>query len=135
MRKRRPKALADWCAEKGLPYPLPGAAAIPATNAAALAEIERLKAEIGRLKAELKEAKDGEVAADHPNYPPELDIAMTAWRAAIVGWKKNSGQPPREYIAGWLRARYPNLRNEQVERIGTVANWDKNPGRKRRLQK
>ncbi|MFL9929604.1 hypothetical protein P0D88_10130 [Paraburkholderia sp. RL18-103-BIB-C] len=60
---------------------------------------------------------------------------MTAWRAAIVGWDKNSDQPPREYIENWLRAHYPDFGKKKVERIATVANWDKNPGRKRRSEK
>ncbi len=38
--KVRPKALAAWCATKRIRYPLPGAVAVPATDAEALAEIE-----------------------------------------------------------------------------------------------
>lgn len=68
---------------------------------------------------------------DHENWPPELDVAILAWRAVSNGWG-DSTENPKERLVGWLRMHYPDLSEEQFKRISTVANWHKTPGRKKR---
>jgi hypothetical protein len=63
---------------------------------------------------------------DHPNWPEELGIALTAWRAAIN--RKDAIQRPASFIRDWLRTHYPKLSDAARDRIATVANWDKSPG-------
>lgn len=63
---------------------------------------------------------------DHPNWPEELGIAWTAWRAAIN--RKDTGQRPAAFIRDWLRTNHPELSDAARDRIATVANWDKSPG-------
>ncbi|MDO8369519.1 MAG: hypothetical protein Q7S71_02195 [Candidatus Nitrotoga sp.] len=57
-------------------------------------------------------------------YPPELDIAIQAWRA--VSSDEGKGKP-KARIKAWL---YSNttLSSEAKERIATVVNWDKTGG-------
>ena len=56
-----------------------------------------------------------------PTYPPELDLALQAWRAVS---KSNDKGKPKARIRTWLDANTA-LSNEAKERIATVANWDK----------
>ncbi|NML99628.1 hypothetical protein HHL24_17005 [Paraburkholderia sp. RP-4-7] len=111
----------------------PGATASLAQNLTAIAdansEIERLRAEVEQLKAELAQGKGGESLADHPNWPEELDISITAWRAAVNG-AAQSGRKPGAFLRDWLRQNYGTLKEEQIKRIAIVANWDKTPGPK-----
>lgn len=119
-----------WCAKWGYSWPIPDPNPKPTTSAEALAEIERLKAEVGRYKAELADAKESTIHADHPQVAPELDIAMTAWRAAVNGVDK-SEKKPGVFIREWLEKTYGDkLTKTQKDRIATVANWDKTPGPK-----
>lgn len=64
--------------------------------------------------------------ADHPNKPPELDLALIAWRTACTQCPE--GVRPGKFIREWLSENYPTLSTEAIDRIGTVANWDKSPG-------
>lgn len=56
-----------------------------------------------------------------PTYPPELDLALQAWRAVL---KSNEKGKPKARIRAWLDNN-TTLSNEAKERIATVANWDK----------
>ncbi len=61
------------------------------------------------------------------NYPPELDVAMQAWRA--VSKNRESTQTIKQQLQSWLAKNYPKLSDEARERIATVANWGKRGGR------
>lgn len=58
---------------------------------------------------------------DSATYPPELDLAMQAWRVAASTEGKGK---PKARIRAWLDVN-TSLSNEAKERIATVANWDK----------
>ncbi len=66
--------------------------------------------------------------SDDPRWPPELDIATMAWTAAKNSIKKGDGLRPREFIRNWLKENKPVLTDSAIDRICTVANWDKSPG-------
>ncbi len=68
---------------------------------------------------------------DHEHWPPELDHALQAWRAVSNGWGEGSGTIKKRLDA-WLRKHYPSLKDSEIERIATVANWDKERGNKKR---
>lgn len=121
--------LRDWCERNDQPWPIPQLTPRPATNAEALAEIERLKAEVERYKAELAEAKEGVVHADHPQCPSELDACLTIWRHATRRWK-SGGQSPKAVVEDAIRELYPDAKGKLFDRYSTVCNWDKTPGRK-----
>ena len=57
-------------------------------------------------------------------YPPELDIALQAWRA--VSTTEGKGKP-KARIKAWLDTN-TKLSNEAKERIAIVANWEKTGG-------
>lgn len=65
---------------------------------------------------------------DHPLFPEELSIAITAWNAAVVN-SEQSGMRPGEFIRKWLGTNNPGLKAEAIKRIATVANWEKVGGR------
>lgn len=65
---------------------------------------------------------------DHPLFPDELSIAITAWNAAVVQSERESMRPGA-FIRKWLTENNPGLTREAIIRIGTIANWEKNPGR------
>jgi hypothetical protein len=122
----------SWCARCGHDWPIPDPNPQPATSGEAIAEIERLKAEVTRLRADLTDARDSAIHADHPQCPQELDIAITAWRAAVNGAQRE-GKKPKAFIEAWLEKTYgAGLKAEQRDRIATVANWDKTPGPRRK---
>jgi len=62
-------------------------------------------------------------------YPPELDIAMLAWRA--VTNRPEPNMTAKERIEKWLNKNYPKLSQEARARITVVCNWDKSGGRRR----
>lgn len=66
---------------------------------------------------------------DDPRWPEELGLAISAWRHARDDVKE--GEEPGVYIRKWLKPRKisgKSLSNAAVERIATIANWDKSPG-------
>lgn len=71
---------------------------------------------------------DGYEWLDHPLFPEELSIAITAWNAAVTN-SGQSGKRPGEFIREWLSENYPGLKAEAIKRIATVANWEKIGGR------
>lgn len=103
----------------------------------ARAEVERVERDVlQRTPGDARQQPDPDADAatqyaDDPRWPEELDIAFTAWRAACNGVER-SGKRPSAFIRDWLAASYPNLSQEAVRRITTVANWDKKPGATRK---
>lgn len=84
----------------------------------------------------LKECIDKEYAEDNAysecdrdDYPPELEIAFNAWRAVAIHGQ-GEGSTPKKRLINWLETHYKDLKNGEVERIATVCNWKKEPGRK-----
>lgn len=66
--------------------------------------------------------------SDDPKYPEELDIAFQAWRAVSLNPGKGT---VKEQLANWIRANYRGQSSAAIERIVTIANWDKSGGRPR----
>jgi hypothetical protein len=64
--------------------------------------------------------------SDPENRPAELDIANIAWRAVSNNIKP--GQRPGVELRKWLKINYKDLLDSEVDRIATMANWNKKPG-------
>lgn len=67
---------------------------------------------------------------DPGDYPLELDVAKISYRAVLNGYG-NHGETFKSRLINYIRASYPTLKNSEVERIATVANPDKERGRKK----
>lgn len=76
-------------------------------------------------------AVSGTPEIDPSDRPPELDAANMAFRAVTNGYGDQAATF-RNRLLTYVREHYPHLKNEAVERIATVANPDKDPGRKGR---
>ena len=63
---------------------------------------------------------------DAPSYPEELDIALQAWRAVSLSEREGA---IKEQLVRWIRDNYPEQSANSIDRIATVANWDKSGGR------
>ena len=66
---------------------------------------------------------------DPSDLPPELQAANIAFRAITKGGYGNHAATPRNRLIDYLKVHYPEFNSEQVQRIATVANPDKSPGR------
>lgn len=67
---------------------------------------------------------------DPSDLPDELDYANQAFRAVINGYG-DAGATFKNNVADYLAKTYPSLKPEAVQRIATVANPDRSPGRKK----
>ena len=67
---------------------------------------------------------------DPSDLPPELDAANMAFRAVTNGFGDQSATA-RNRLVIYLKTHYPDFKDEQVQRIATVANPDKSTGRKK----
>jgi hypothetical protein len=68
---------------------------------------------------------------DPADLPDELYMANVAFRAVTNGYGEQS-DTFRNRLISYLKLTYPNLKNDPLQRIATVANPDKSTGRKRR---
>lgn len=68
---------------------------------------------------------------DPIDLPIELDVANIAHRAVLNGFGDQS-KTFRSRLVQYIKETYPNFKSEVVDRIATVANPDKSPGRKSR---
>jgi hypothetical protein len=59
-------------------------------------------------------------------YSKELAIAIEAHRVISKSWKKGSSIKKQIFV--WLQEHYPNLSNEEKERIAKICNWQKMGG-------
>ena len=66
---------------------------------------------------------------DPPELPEELDAANLAFRAVTNKYGDQSATF-RNRLVDYLKNTFPKFKNDTVERIATVANPDKSPGRK-----
>lgn len=86
-----------------------------------------MKADMDRLSGL---SQDGNLFTmyDDPCWPEELGIAIAAWQNARHNYK--DGDKPSKLIKDWLSSNSAtkDLPKAAVERITTIANWDKNPG-------
>ncbi|MBK7415121.1 MAG: hypothetical protein IPJ38_08450 [Dechloromonas sp.] len=64
---------------------------------------------------------------DHEHWPEELGIAFMAWRVSTKA--DLSETTPKESMKKWIKENYAKFKDAKIERIATVANWDKAPGR------
>lgn len=95
-------------------------------------ERDELKDKVAELDSLAWEGFDPE----SDTYPPELDMAMQAWRAVTNCPDPN--MTPKEQIEDWLNETYPNRRKlsqEARERIAVICNWEKSGGRRRSEKK
>ncbi len=81
------------------------------------------------LNKELTSEVESEV--DQSDLPEELDAANIAFRAVANGYGDRS-KTERNRLVDFLKINYKNFKNEKIDRIATVANPDKSPGRKPR---
>lgn len=67
----------------------------------------------------------------NPHFSEELEAAILAWQYASER-ADGSKQKPRALIAEWLQKNRPqwNARGNVVERVATLANWEKTTGPK-----
>lgn len=74
---------------------------------------------------------------DSPYYAPDLAAAMAAWEAVSGDPTLLRGKKPKQAIVAWLKKngdRYGlidddgNPRENRMNEIATLANWDKTPG-------
>jgi hypothetical protein len=71
-----------------------------------------------------------EEEVDPSDLPEELDAANMAFRAVLKGYGKPTATP-RNRIVAYLNEHYKTVfRPDAIQRIATVANPDKSPGRK-----
>ena len=78
---------------------------------------------------------DVAVVETNPNdLPAELDAAMLGFRAVSNGFG-DATATFRNRLIDYLHTTYPGFKSEQVQRIATIANPDRTPGRKRRYTK
>jgi hypothetical protein len=98
-------------------------------------EVQRLDSEVfcsAVQVADVEENKSAlpvEAEIDPSAYPPELDIANIAFRAVTNGYGDKAATF-RNRLVQYLKENHLGLKNEAVERIATIANPDKDPGRK-----
>ena len=81
-------------------------------------------------KAVVSEQRRMEFDIDPADLPDELSAANIAFRAVTNG----HGDPLatfRNRLIGYLETNFPNLSDDAVKRIATVANPDKKTGRKK----
>lgn len=71
---------------------------------------------------------------DPLDLPDELDYANLAFRAVKNGYG-DAAATFKNNVAEYLTKTYPGLKPEAVQRIATVANPDRSPGRKKRSEK
>lgn len=100
---------------------------------------DRVTARLQALQSRAYELKTGSKLAplgcaercdiDPADIPEELHMANLAFRAVTNGYG-DATATFRNRVVSYLKETYPSLLNEQLERIATVANPDKAPGRK-----
>jgi hypothetical protein len=67
---------------------------------------------------------------DPSDLPVELDAANLAFRALTNGYGEQSATP-RNRLIDYLKNHFKDFKEEQIQRIATVANPDKSAGRKK----
>jgi hypothetical protein len=77
-----------------------------------------------------QKVEQAELEIDPSDYPNELDAANMAFRAIAKGYGDQT-KTARNRLVDYLNERYPEFRQQQRERIATVANPDKTTGRKK----
>ena len=107
----RPKAFVEWARKIDLEIP------------------KELEEELEQLEMPSSPLWD-QFDEESETYPPELHVAVRAWRA--VHHQTDSVETPKERIRNWVRKYFSDLSKESVERIAVVCNWDRRGGRKKK---
>ena len=94
-------------------------------------EIQRLRVRQAEVEADKPFVIKPLAEIDPSDLPDELHMANLAFRAVTNGHGKQS-DTFRNRVISYLKLTYPNLKNDPLQRIATVANPDKSTGRKRR---
>ena len=79
------------------------------------------------ISVERKSTSNPDTGIDPSDLPPELDAANMAYRAVLNGSDKTGTFKNR--LMAYLKKNYPDLTEEAIKRIATVANPDKSTGR------
>lgn len=101
-------------------------------------ELERFKASHSFLRTLSVESgptsnTSPEKAWDPSDLPEELDAANLSFRAVSNGYG-DATATHRNRIVAYLNENYPTFTQQAIDRIATVANPDKSPGRKKNIQ-
>lgn len=138
--------LRAWAKSVGYGWPLPPlpnrqSTPAPAADSALLEKVQQLEAQnaalmqqVAALERQLEQAsavqpQELEPDFDPSDFPEELDIAINVFHRVRRGY----GTPSKTFrnrLIECLEKEYPDLLEGAVERIATVANNDKGPGRK-----
>lgn len=86
------------------------------------------------LDDKTQKVEQAESEIDPIDLPLELDAANMAHRAITNGYGDQS-DTARNRLITYLQSTHPYFKKEQVQRIATVANPDKTPGRKKNEKK
>ena len=139
------ESFSAWCDKRNIPRPLPWVfeTATPSTDPELRQALEDAKNEVAALKtqvqalteqlAEMGLGKDYAGILDQNNafHPPELFVAMNAWRAVMAnGDPRALGKGVTDALTTWLddnKNKY-GLSNKAIGRLATVANWNKGGG-------
>lgn len=90
-------------------------------------EIQRLRDRQAEVDAEKLVVMTSPAEIDPTDLPTELDAANVAFRAMLNGYGDQS-KKPRIRLVDYLKKHHPELSEEAVDRIATVANPVKTPG-------
>lgn len=138
--------LRAWAKSVGYGWPLPPlpnrqSTPAPAADSALLEKVQQLEAQnaalmqqVAALERQLEQAsavqpQELEPDFDPSDFPEELNIAINVFHRVRRGY----GTPSKTFrnrLIECLEKEYPDLLEGAVERIATVANNDKGPGRK-----
>lgn len=139
-----PIDLATWCDKKGIARPLPwNFNRPPATDPELQQALEDAQNEATELKKQIQSLTEqvtemglgkgyaGILDRNNEFHPPELLAAMRAWRVVTAnGNPRLLGKGVTQALTKWLRDHQSEygLSNKAIERIATVANWNKAGG-------
>lgn len=66
---------------------------------------------------------------DRSDFPPELKVAFLAWVAIAINNECPDKGTPKQRLEYWIKNNHPDYAPNVVNRVATVANWMKEPGR------
>lgn len=94
------------------------------------AELEAAKARIAELEAELAALETGGIQVEGKEAP-ELDYAIALYRA-VATTELPAGLTPAKALLEKAEKLFPDMAPEAHKRLATVANWEKERGRRKK---